>query len=526
MPQGTSPYYSQKTHPQKNFTKPKNPLPSPLKFFIVLIELVDVSIKFPGARDFALKLVSLSIRQNEIIGLLAPSGAGKSLLGNLIAGFLPKEAIPCGKIIYHFSDQVVEFNLEQSPFHFPENIQRHIAMIFQNPQEALNPSMKCGKQITEALWYIKNKKNRKKKALDLLERVQFKQVSRAFDAYPHQLSGGQQQRILIAIALAKKTQLLIADEPTTALDLHIQFEILSLIKEIKKEENLTILWTTHDKSVMFDMADRVFDLEHHVFIPKTKRPKSLAPVTKPAYKEDKIILSVQQISKSYQQKKHRIQAIHQISFQLHQGEILGIIGQSGSGKSTIAKILSGIEKADEGHFSLAHPKEKNNIQMIFQNPATSLEPTMLILDAVQEVLRYNPPNTKSAQELLQELDIDESLFSRFPSELSGGQQQRVAIAKALAANPSILILDEPTASLDQATSVQVNSLIRSIAANQKIPMIYISHELNNIYLLAHNLLIIKDGAIIETGKTEDIFSHPKHEYTKILVNKYLGSIQS
>lgn len=226
----------------------------------MVIELIDVAVRFPESSKFALKPVSLTIKRNETLGLYAPSGVGKSLLANLIAGFRPIGAIPFGKIIYHFDDEVT-FDLSKKPFQLPASVRQHIAMIFQNPQAALNPTMKCGVQVSEILRHIlRDNKLKKEKTLQLLERVKFAQPARIYDAYPHQLSGGQQQRVLIAIALAKKAKLLIADEPTTALDPQIQLEILHLIKEIKKEEDLTILWATHDKNVMKYMADRIFNL--------------------------------------------------------------------------------------------------------------------------------------------------------------------------------------------------------------------------------------------------------------------------
>ncbi len=479
-----------------------------------MIELIDVAIKFPEARDFALKPVCLTIESNETLGLLAPSGRGKSLLVNLIAGFLPIGAIPSGKIIYHFGDKTV-FDLAQKPFRMPADVRQHIAMIAQNPETALNPLMKCGTQVAETFLHLNNKRDKKKAALTILERVQLKQASRIYDAYPHQLSGGQQQRVLIAIALAKKTKLLLADEPTTALDPQVQLEILNLIQHIKEEEKLTIIWATHDKIVMNYMAERVFNLDTHQFIPKSASLPFTAP--KPNYKHSEIVLSAKNISKTFHQRKQAVLAVNDVSFHLHEGEILGIIGHSGSGKTTIAKMLTGIITPDKGKIILAQAHQKGRIQMIFQNPATSLQPTMLIIDAVKEVLHYNPSNTSTAEELLLGLGIDTELFYRFPSELSGGQQQRVAIAKALAIHPKVLILDEPTASLDEPTANKINDLIQSLALDQNMTMIYISHELKNIYKLTHNTLVIKDGAIVEQGPTQEIFQHPQHPYTKLLV---------
>ena len=480
----------------------------------MVIELIDVAIKFNGANDFALKPVSLTINSNETLGLFAPSGVGKSLLSNLIAGFLPTGAIPSGKIIYRFDD-IIEIDLSKKPFQFPVKVRQYIAMIFQNPQAALNPLMKCGRQVAEALHQIKDANIKKETVLNFLARVKLDNPSRIYSAYPHQLSGGQQQRILIAIALAKKAKFLIADEPTTALDPQVQLDILNLILQIKKEENLTILWATHDKKVMSYMTDQVFDLSKQTFY--TIPTPSYQSKPNRIIKASEMLLSVNNISKTFNQQRHAVKALKDVSFNLHQGEILGIIGHSGSGKTTIAKVLTGIEIPDKGTITFAQAHQKGGIQMIFQNPSTSLQPTMLIIDAVNEVLKYNQPNTSTAEELLLSLDIDEDLFYRFPTELSGGQQQRVAIAKALATKPSVLILDEPTASLDEPTAKKVNNLIKTIAQKQNIAMIYISHELENIYDLSHNTLVLKDGSMIEYGSTSQLFTKPIHPDTQLLL---------
>ncbi len=488
-----------------------------LKAKTLVIELIDVAVKFPDADDFALKPVSLTIKSNETLGLFAPSGTGKSLLLNLIAGFIPSDAIPCGKIIYHLDEKII-FDLRKKPFQLPPAVRCHIAMVFQNPEAALNPLMKCGEQVAETFIHLKKKKEKRKATLALFDRVQLEHPNRIYDALPYQLSGGQKQRLLIAIALAKKAKLLIADEPTTALDPHVQSEILTLIKTIKEEENLTIIWATHDQSILNKIADRIFNLDtHHFFAQATANPIS-AP--KPLPMQGEIVLSVKNITKTFYQKNQATLAVNNISFQLHEGEILGIIGRSGTGKTTIAKILSDIINPDKGEVILAQANQKGAIQIIFQNPAASLQPTMHILNAVKEVLHYNQPNSSSAQELLQSLDIGEDLFYRFPSELSGGQQQRVAIAKALATNPKILILDEPTASLDEPTANKVNDIICAISQQRNIAMIYISHDLKNIYKITHNTLVIKDGALIEQGSTQDIFHHPKLPYTKLLLNEF------
>ena len=481
----------------------------------MVIELIDVAVKFPDADDFALKPVCLTIKSNETLGLFAPSGTGKSLLLNLIAGFIPSDAIPFGKIIYHLDEKII-FDLCKKPFQLPSDVRQHIAMVFQNPGAALNPLMKCGDQVAETFIHLKKKKEKRKATLALFDRVRLERPNRIYDALPYQLSGGQKQRLLIAIALAKKAKLFIADEPTTALDPQVQSEILTLIKTIKEEENLTIFWATHDSAIMNKIADRIFNLDtHYFFAQATSEPIS---VPKSLPKQGEIVLSVKNITKTFYLKKQAILAANNVSFQLHDREILGIIGRSGAGKTTIAKILSDIINPDKGEIILAKATPKRAIQMIFQNPTASLQPTMHILNAVKEVLHYNQPTSASAKELLQSLDIDEDLFYRFPSELSGGQQQRIAIAKALATNPKILILDEPTASLDEPTAQKVNDIICAISQQRNIAMIYISHDLKSVYRLAHNTLVIKDGVIIEQGTTQDIFHHPKLPYTKLLVS--------
>lgn len=477
----------------------------------VLIDIQNVSIRFPDESYPALRPVSFIIQKNKITGLLGISGSGKSLLGAALAGFLPESAIPSGKITYYIDNKEFTHNLSIDSIRSP-SILKSIAMVFQNPLEALNPTMRCGPQIAEAI--SPNTKNRKQKVFALLQRVSLNDVKRIYSAFPHQLSGGQQQRILIAIALAKKAQLLIADEPTTSLDMVIRKSIITLIKKIQVEEGLAILWTTHDVQLMAEMTDHVFSLNEARFV-------SIKPASQQNLAEVKVtetpILTVKNLSKTFRQSRHRIPAVKNVSFTLHEGEILGLLGESGSGKSTIAKLLLNIVRPTSGEIEL-HGHQ--NIQLIFQNTGSSLEPTSLVIHSVADVVRYNQPNehpTEKAAEILLELGIDEGLHLRFPSELSGGQQQRVVVAKALATQPTILILDEPTASLDEKTSQKVNQLILRIAKQKNIALIYISHELALHRQFANRIVVLKDGGIITTCTPKDFFENSPFPYIQELV---------
>ncbi len=467
-----------------------------------LIDIQNVSIKFFDEPDYALAPVSLVISKKEVLGIYGPSGQGKSLLALAITGLLPADAIANGQISYFFGAKItIDLSKKQR---LPRKLLLKIAMIFQNPGEALNPTMRCGDQISEALLSF-DKKVRSEKVFALLEEVNLKEAHRFAQAYPHELSGGEQQRVLIAIALAKEIKLLIADEPTSALDISTQRDILNLILALKEKYGMTILWTSHDSHIMNYMTDRIFSLSNGHYL--TNLDLSSLSHTKGVQGTKEIILSVQSISKSYLKRGHKMNALKEISFDIYKGEILGVLGASGSGKTTLAKILTGLTKPDSGKFSFNG--KTNEIQLIFQNALASLEPTRTVLDSVIEVVKYNMPlvdKREKALELLEKFDISDGLFNRFPHELSGGQQKRVAIAKALATSPKILILDEPTAGLDNELADKANALFLELVRADGLTIIYISHDVEVIVSIADKALVLQEGEIVNYGDPKSLFS--------------------
>ena len=519
----------------------------------------------------AVKGIDLSINDGEIVGLIGESGSGKSVASQSITRLID-DAVLHGEVIFRNNETDVDI-LKIDSDSLREIRQRKIAYIFQEPMTALNPLITCAKQIMECAT------NEEDSYLEeLLHKVELMDAQRIAQSYPHELSGGQRQRVMIAMALAKQPTLLIADEPTTALDIAVQTEILQLLKKLSREEKMGVLFITHDLLSLGGFADRIAVMYKGSIVetasgseilsnPKhpytqaliesratyNKRGARLAEVDDLLHEKDgnlvfemptKQLLSIDEASedtilqlsgvekshfKSSLFSKEETKVLHDIHFALNQGDILGLIGESGSGKSTIAKLILNIWQPTNGKLTL-HDKEiesyedlSKEIQLVFQDPFSSLNPKHRIGKAIAEVLKHSTPNaSKSAVKnkvvsLLQEVGLTASDFDKYPHEFSGGQRQRICIAKALAKNPKIIVLDEAVSALDVSVQAKVLNLLNDLKREKGLTYLLISHDLNVISYFCNKIIVLKQGRVVESGMTQELISSPKSDYTKTLL---------
>lgn len=509
-----------------------------------LLEVQSLSLKFKG---FELKDLHFSLKKGEILGLVGESGSGKTLLCNVILQFIKDYEIKsgainfCGKNLLKLTERQMQ-----------KIRSKGISYIFQEPLSALNPLHKIKKQIAEALLVYQDlsKATLEDKISELLECVSLPQS--VLDFYPYELSGGQRQRVCIAIALANNPQILIADEPTTALDSNTQKQILTLLKDLQKQYDLSILFISHNLGVVSHLCDEIIVLKEGKIIesgqtktifntPKTDYTKLLLDSLKFRYYDYEAlgqeILKVKDLSVAYPLQKNFLGkitksfvALKPLSFELKENENLGIIGESGSGKSTLGNALCHLVKSSGtmqllGRDFLTMQGEelrhfRKNIQIIFQDPFSALNPKMTIAQILKEGLiahNLHKDSLKMILQVLEDVGLEESYLQRYPSELSGGQRQRINIARSLLLRPKVLILDEPTSALDKNTQSQILALLLKLAQEYKLSYLCISHDLSVIASLCQKTLVLKEGEVIEQGKTQEIFTNPTHPYVKSLL---------
>jgi len=501
--------------------------------------------------------ISFNIKQGEIFALVGESGSGKSLTSLSIMQLLPEAiAVTSGNIC--LKEQSL-FSLSESQMQKVRG--KSIAMIFQEPMSALNPVMTVGAQVAEVLQlHLGLKKEAvKEKVISLFREVALKDPETRYHWYPHQLSGGQKQRVMIAIALACEPDLLIADEPTTALDVTIQAQVLRLLKDICNQRELSILFITHDMAVVSEMADRIAVMKEGKIVeqavckefftnpqhPYTKRLLSDIKVTKvfsPLKVESKPLLEVKNLKVHFPIKKGFFQrtvgvvkAVDDVTFSIGRGKTLALVGESGSGKSTIGKaILSLLDEAEgivrfEDKNLMALDKNalqpyRRKIQVVFQDPFSALNPRMTIANIIREgmvSLRVGP-KSRAAQDkyieaLLLKVDLEASHMYRYPHEFSGGQRQRIGIARALAVEPELIICDEPTSALDVSVRTQVLALLEKLQHESGVSYLFITHDLSIVPMIADEVAVMKEGKIVEQGLVEDVMQNPKHPYTQRLL---------
>lgn len=514
----------------------------------------DLEVK--AGKNALVKGISFEIQKGEIFALVGESGSGKSLTSLSIMRLLPEALnITSGKI--QFKDTNL-FALTETDMNQVRG--RKVAMIFQEPQTSLNPVQTIGDQLKEVL-DLHQKLDRKateEKLVDMLEEVGIPEPRARLKWYPHQLSGGQKQRVMIAMALACEPELLIADEPTTALDVTIQRQILELLDKLRRERNLSVLLITHDMGVVNEMADRIAVMRNGEILEQSegrsffanpeheysKRLINSLPKTDKFFEVEskEAILKVDDLKIWFPKKKGILQrtvghtkAVDGVSFSIGRGETLAIVGESGSGKTTTGKAILRLNPVHSGHVQfkgetingLTHKEflpYRRKVQIIFQDPFSSMNPRMSIREIIEEgmnSLKVEPDAQKREQKmrgLLERVGLSAEHLDRYPHEFSGGQRQRVAIARALAVDPELIICDEPTSALDVSIRGQVLELLRELQEETGVSYLFITHDLSIIPHLAHRVAVMKHGEIVEQGSAKQIMTEPTHEYTKTLLD--------
>jgi len=547
-----------------------------------ILSITDLSIAFNG--NEVIHNISFNLKENEILGIVGESGSGKSVSSLAILGLLPKKIskITSGSILFNNEDLT---KLSSKAF---QNIRgKKIAMIFQEPMSSLNPSMTCGKQVQEILLQHTNlsKKEAENETLSLFEKVKLPDVKRTYTKYPHEISGGQKQRVMIAMAIACKPDVLIADEPTTALDVTVQKDIIKLLKELQAETKMSIIFITHDLALISEIANHVLVMFRGNLVeeglvktifknPQHNYTKALINSrpsldtrlkTLPTIKDfledttsteivtdhdrqvnhEKIysqtpLLEVINVEKEYLssagffKKATSFKAVNNVSFKLYPGETLGLVGESGCGKSTLGNAILQLDKATAGQIlyngiditkldKTETRKLRKDIQIIFQDPYSSLNPRMPVGEAIMEPMKVHGlfNSTKERKEkvidILNRVGLSEDYFNRYPHEFSGGQRQRIGIARTIALQPKLIVCDESVSALDISVQAQVLNLLNELKKDFGFTYIFISHDLAVVKYMSDQLLVMNKGQIEELDDADTIYKAPKKDYTKKLI---------
>jgi peptide/nickel transport system ATP-binding protein len=561
-----------------------------------VLSIQNLSIRFAGDGKWkdAVKDISIDIEQNKITAIVGESGSGKSVTALSVLRLLPKQASLTGKIIFYNKDLLTV--LTRVPVKDLVPIRgNQIAMIFQEPMTSLNPLFTCGYQVMEVLRQHQkiSKKEARQKVLALFSEVEFDDPASVFNRYPHQISGGQKQRVMIAMAISCSPSLLIADEPTTALDVTVQKSILELLKKIQSRNNMAILLITHDLGLVADVADELFvfyqgsvvekgmatDVLRQPKHPYTKallacRPQPNSKGRKLPVMEDLLsgkhkpgiiikptpvdtghlispvpLLSVEGLKVSFPvstnffgKTTRYFPAVDGVSFHVKQQETVGLVGESGCGKTTLGRAILQLVNPTAGRILLRGNdlsrltekemrKERKEIQVVFQDPYGSLNPRLTIGEAIAEPMKvhglYSNANTRKERtaDLLQQVRLDADLMNRYPHQFSGGQRQRVCIARALAVDPSFIIFDESVSALDVSIQAQVLNLISELRSAYKFTSIFISHDLAVVHYISDRILVMQSGKIVEEGTAEQVLFHPTNQYTLKLVSSVPGKLR-
>ena len=524
---------------------------------------LDVNFRTEFGRVHAVKGVSLAVRPGEVVALVGESGSGKSVTATTALGLLPKTARITGETMV--ADKTIS---KLTPRQLRGLRGNRVAMVFQEPMTALNPVIKIGEQLTESMEVhnVAHGEVAWQKAIDLLNAVGIPNAERRVKQYPHELSGGMRQRVVIAMALACDPEVIIADEPTTALDVTVQADILDLLRSLKEKLNTGILLITHNMGVVADMADRVAvmfkgnivergTVEEVLLKPQHPYTKKLlaavphlgeghgqfgsAPREVPGDAES--ALEVNELVVEYKRAGRKpFRAVDGVTFDVKRGEIVGLVGESGSGKSTIGRALLGLIPSAGGNVKVlgqelvqGHGRRKvsqgkslkglrRRVGVIFQDPAASLNPRLPVGDVISEPLEVHRIGNKASRqkrvyELLEAVELPRSAFNRYPHELSGGQRQRVSIARALSLSPDLLVADEPTSALDVSVQAQVLGMLTDLQRDFGFACLFISHDLAVIDSLAHRVVVMQYGKIVEKGDRQRVLLDPQEEYTKRLL---------
>lgn len=552
-----------------------------------MLQVSDLTISFKTNQALleVVHKISFYLKKDEILGIVGESGSGKSVTSLALMGLLPtKTSLTAGKIIFNG----IDLNT-CSDKAFQKIRGAQIAMIFQDPMSALNPSLSCGYQVQEMLLQHQKitKQQAKSEVIALFKKVKLPRPELIFSYYPHQISGGQKQRVVIAMAIACKPQILIADEPTTALDVTVQKEIITLLKALQQETKMSLLFISHDLTLVSEIANRVIVMQHGAIVEQgitqdlfktptknyTKallnarpsldiRLKKLPTVedylnqtvskieitnlertsnhkaiySKPPLLEISHLSTYFKLSKSWFSKNTQIlKAVDDASFKVYEKETVGLVGESGCGKTTLGRSILLLEQPNSGQIkykgvdilklSASEVKRlRKEIQIIFQDPFSSLNPKMQIGDALMEPMKVhnlyenNQERKLKVLELLKKVGLDEAHFYRYPHEFSGGQRQRIGIARTIALQPKIIICDESVSALDVSVQAQVLNLLNALKADFNFTYIFISHDLAVVKYMADQLLVMQNGRIEEQGDADEIYKNPKSNYTKQLLS--------
>ncbi|MFK5855662.1 MAG: ABC transporter ATP-binding protein [Bacteroidota bacterium] len=554
-----------------------------------MLQITNLTIEFKSESSTikAVDNVNFRLKKGAAIGIVGESGSGKSVTALAIMQLLsPQAKIISGKILFNGTNLIGLKPGEMRKFRG-----NNISMIFQEPMTALNPVMRCGKQVAESILLHQkvSKKEARLQVIDLFNKVNLPRPENIYSSYPHQLSGGQKQRIMIAMAISNKPDLLIADEPTTALDVTVQKEIINLINNLRKESGMGLIFISHDLGVISEVADevivmhkgkivetgdiiKVFENPEHSYTkgllacrPPTDKRISRLPVIDDFINGHEIVdediknvatdradfhklmyakepvLKVDNLEKNYTLSKNifgkvteYVKAVDDVSFEVYPGETLGLVGESGCGKTTLGRSILRLIHPDGGSIvfndndllslnAQSLKKQRKNINIVFQDPYSSLNPRMSIGNAIHEPMQvYNLHNNNNQRkekviELLKKVGLKEEHYNRYPHEFSGGQRQRVVIARTLALNPKFIICDEVVSALDVSVQAKVLNLLNDIKREFGFTYIFISHDLNVVRYMSDRIMVMKDGEIVEIGDADEVFDNPKSNYTRKLI---------
>ncbi len=541
---------------------------------ILSIQQLSVSFMQDDGNVDALKNIDFTIPKGKILALVGESGSGKSVSSMAIMGLLPKKnvLIKNGAILFNAVDGETIDLLKQSEKTLQHIRGKQIAMVFQEPMSALNPLQTVGKQVTEMILAHNNisKSEALQQCIALFVKVLLPSPETIVHKYPHELSGGQKQRVVIAMALSCNPALIICDEPTTALDVTVQHEILMLLKQLQQENELSILFISHDLQVVAQLAHEIVVLYKGEVVekgltldvlkqpkhnytkallqcrPGQQPPKTLLPtVNQILFNEvadninfkivppsNEVLLDVKNITVSYHKSasffgkvSNRFIAVNKVSFQIKRGEIVGLVGESGCGKTTIGRSIIGLQKLTSGNI-VWHGKQYANTslqwQMVFQDPFSSLNPRINIGNAISESIYTNKLRSKKdalqlALHWLAKTGLQQGHAARYPHEFSGGQRQRIVISRALALQPEFIICDESVSALDVSVQAQILNILLTLQAELGFSILFISHDMNVIQHICDRVLVMRKGEIVEEGSAVDVYKHPKNTYTKHLI---------
>jgi peptide/nickel transport system ATP-binding protein len=567
-----------------------------------LLSIQDLSVKFKTDEGefLALKNIDIEVNRGEIVAIVGESGSGKSVTSLSVLQLIPSPPAiyTSGKILFDHNNAVVDLlHADQQTIRSVRG--NNIAMIFQEPMTSLNPVLTCGKQVQEALLLHKhlNTEDAKKRTLSLFQQVELPSPEEAYNKYPHQLSGGQKQRVMIAMAMSCEPDLLICDEPTTALDVTVQKNILQLIRDLQKQNNMGVIFITHDLGVVSEIADRIVVMYKGEIVetgttkelllqpkhPYTKALLACRPALHPKGErlpivsdflsnqgieiaqtnEDKssshfihssahshihtsthpeTLFTVKDLNVWYETKTNFFgkvtrynKAVTNVNFEIFKGETLGLVGESGCGKTTVGRTLLGLIKPTAGeiiykgnniaHLSADHFRSlRKEMQLIFQDPYSSLDPPQTIGDAIEEPLKVHgifsskKERKEKVIELLKKVSLLPEHYNRYPHEFSGGQRQRIVIARALILEPEFIVCDESVSALDVSVQAQVLNLLNDLKKEFQFTALFISHDLSVVRYISDRIIVMNKGEIVEVGNAEEVYTRPKAEYTQKLLS--------